>query len=485
MKLLLHITHVGAQLWQKDQDGWQPQTGTAQGPVWVLTDLAEENFADIQVPRLFGRDRQTFVARQLINRFPDSPYRGLLPTRSSGGLMERLAPPRQTAQGLDAAKRLDAALVELPGPLAGVWLTSLLLATIGAKKGMPSELFVALPSDDGLRLVVLKDRVPVLTRWIPGVTEARALASEIVRTVRHLENTRVLDRSAKPRSVLVLGDAEGMGELLAPDNIFLLDLPAEWAKVAPGEWHFALFDLVIASPVGQVAPLSLRIDFVASRVSRAAYVVAALSLLLAVGGGASHMQEILATQASQQQLQSRVTSQQSKIGAADEALAQFGVSADLVREAAALDLNEIRSLRPLANDLMQLAAIVSRFDALRLQQYTWRLLSTGQVACVSESPGGVAPAPTEGVAPQRLVEVKLAATLPSDQRERARAQMIAALSAQLRSIQGATLMTDPAKALLNAPLQGGGLTPANSAPPSWCFTLPAHPSDEPPKGTTP
>ncbi len=484
MKLLLHITQTGAQLWQKGRDGWQPRQGDAQGPVWVLTDLAEEGFSEIQVPRLFGRDRQTFLSRQLASRFPDTPYRGLLPTAPGGGLMQQFAPPRRTAQGLDAPKRLDAALAELTGPLAGVWLTSMLLATIGAQKGMPPELFVALPSPDGLRLVVLKDRVPVLSRWIPGVAEPQSLASEIVRTVRHLENTRVLDRSAKPRSVMILGDSAGTDELLAPDNVYLLAPPRPWSRVAPGEWHFALFDLVASSPVGQVAPLAKRTDFVASRVSRIAYGAAAASLALAVWLGMENTREILTTQSGEQQLQSRVQSQQAKIDAVDENLAKFGVSADLVREADALNLNEIRLIRPFANDLIQLAPIVSRFDAVRLQQYAWRLLAPGQVACASDTPMATAPEQTESTPPQRLVEIKVTATLPEDQRERARAQVISTLSAELRQIQGVTLLTDPAQAQLNAALQGGDTKSTTTEMPAWCLTLPAQPSGEQPKANS-
>ncbi len=485
MKLLLHITQAGAQLWRKSRDGWQPQQGDARGPVWVLSDLAEEGFSEIQVPRLFGRDRQNFLDRQLASRFPDTPYRGLLPTPSGGGLMQRIAPPRQTAQGLDAPKRLDAALAESTGPLAGVWLTSWLLVTIGSRKGMPAELFVALPRPDGLRLVVLKDRVPVLSRWIPGVPEPRLLASEIVRTLRHLENTRVLDRSAKPRSVMVLGDSTGTGELLASDNVYLLPPPAPWSSVAPGEWHFALFDLVAASPVGQVAPLAQRTDFVASRLSRIAYGAAMASLALAVWLGVQHATEILAMQSSRQQLQSRVQSQQSKMDIVDLGFGKFGVSADLVREADALNQNELQAIRSFADDLTQLAPIVTRFGAVRLQQYSWRLLAPGQVACAGDMPVATEPTPPEGTQPQRLVEVKLTATLPEDQRETARASVIAALSTQLGQLQGVNLVTDPDQAQKKAEIRGGDVTSNPAEAPAWCLTLPARASAERPKVNPP
>jgi hypothetical protein len=479
MKFLLHVTHTSSQLWQKNREGWRIHAGDApSGPVWVLTDLPEEGFAEIQVPRLFGRDRQTFLARQLASRFPDTPYRSLLPARSSGGLMERLAPPRQSALGLDAAKRLDAALAESTRPLAGVWLTSMLLATIGSAKGMPPELFVALPGPDALRLVVLKNRVPVLSRLIPGAMEPRALVAEIVRTVRHLENTRVLERSTKPRSLLMLGDAQGMQELLTPDNILIQDAPAPWSKVAPQTWQSALFDLVIASPVGQVAPLAQRTEFVASRLTKVAYGAAAGCFALGVWLGVDNMREVFVARSSQAQSQTRLQDLQAKIDEVDEVLAKFGVSADLVRQAAALDLNEIRAVRPFADDLTQLAPIVSRFDAVRLQQYSWRLLPPGGPACVGDTPVASAPTPPEGAPSPDLVEVNMTVTLPEKQRERAKSQLIAALSEQLSQTQGATLVTDPAKTQINATLKGGSAAGEANVAPIWCLTLPARPSIE-------
>ncbi len=485
MKYLLHVTPADSRLWQMDREGWHVHAGEApSGPVWVLTDLPEEGFTEIQVPRLFGRDRQSFLARQLASRFPDTPYRSLLPARPSGGLMERLAPPRQSALGLDAANRLDAALAGCSGPLAGVWLTSMLLATVGAKPGMPRELFVALPGPGAMRLVVLKDRVPVLTRLIPNVAEPRALASEIVRTVRHLENTRVLERSTKPRAVLVLGDSTGMEEWLAPDNVYLLDAPRPWSKVAPQDWQFSLFDLVIASPVGQVAPLSQRTEFVASGISRLAYGAAAACLALAVWLGVDNMREVLAAHSSQQQIQSRVQGLQVKIGEVDGVLAKFGVPAELVRAAAALDQNEILAVRPFADDVRQLGAVVSQFNTVRLHQYAWRLLSPGQKACAGEGLVPAVPVEANGSPEMRIVEVTFEAALPDEQRERARAQLVASLSAQLGKSNGVRLLIDPAQMQQSAALKGGDATAPTNVPPIWCLALPAQSPSLPQTGVT-
>ena len=83
MKTVLHLTPGGSQYWLKGRDGWQPHDGPPSGPVWVVTDLAEEGFAEIQIPRIFGRDRQNYVSRQVASRFPDTPYRTTLPVNAT------------------------------------------------------------------------------------------------------------------------------------------------------------------------------------------------------------------------------------------------------------------------------------------------------------------------------------------------------------------------------------------------------------------
>ena len=99
MKTVLHLTPAGSQLWRKGPAGWQAHDGASSGPVWVLTDLAEEGFADLQVPRIFGRDRQAFVARQLASRFPDTPYRTVLPAARGGSQRARIGCVSEPAPG--------------------------------------------------------------------------------------------------------------------------------------------------------------------------------------------------------------------------------------------------------------------------------------------------------------------------------------------------------------------------------------------------
>lgn len=475
MKTVLHLTSAGAQYWRKSHDGWQAHEGPPAGPVWVITDLPEETFAEIQIPRIFGRDRQNFVARQITNRFPDTPYRITLPVRPSGGLMDRIAPPRQTLLGLDAAPRINAALDALSVPLAGVWSTSMLLASIGCKRSLPPELFVVLPGLDALRIVVIKNRLPVLSRLIAGVTQPSDQVAEITRTLRHLENTRVLDRGVHRHCVLLLGDTQGAAALLAQEHLDLLPPPPPWVKQPPSDWRFALFDLALRAPVGQLAPLSRRTQFVAAQVRQAAYLAAALCLGAALWAANGSVRYILAGHSSRLHMQANAQALATQMGEVDHKLVQFGVTAQTVRSAVALDREEVSSAPSLSTQLQQLGVVIGQHEAVRLGQLSWSVLPPGRPACSGTSGAAAAPDASAGTPLKRLVEISFDVTLPDGLREKARAQTVASLSALLAKLDGATLVRDPAKGMDKAALSGGGGRAGTDKAMSWCMTLPGTP----------
>ncbi|MDP2369747.1 hypothetical protein [Rhodoferax sp.] len=477
MKTVLHLTPSGSQFWRQSREGWQPHDGPSSGPVWVVTDLAEEGFAEIQIPRIFGRDRQAFVARQVANRFPDTAYRTGLPVRHVGGLMDRIAPPRQSLLGLDAAQRIDAALATLASPLAGVWTTSMLLAQIGCKATLPPELFVALPGPDALRIVVIKNREPVLTRLIAGVTLADDQAAEIVRTLRHLENTRVLARGTHRHGVLMLGGDDAMAARLAPDQLELLALPPPWSVSQPDDWRFALFDLAIKSPPGQLAPLARRAEFVASQWRQLAYGASVLVVGLSVWVASDNLRAIAASEAGRTQAQADLQGLTVQLTEAEQRMKGFGVAADVVHRAVTLDREEILSAPALAGPLHQLGAIVGRHEAVRLGQLSWRLLPPGRPACAGGAPnptGAAEPTAADGAAvvPARRVELSFDITPPEAQRATTRAQMVSSLSSALGKLDGVSLVRDPAKEMPQAALSGGASNTDVDKPLSWCLSLP-------------
>jgi hypothetical protein len=194
MPTILHINASGLSWWKKTGATWVATPEPTQGYVGVVTDVAEESFVEINVPRVFGADRKNYVQRQLAIRFADSLFRIALPPLHQGGLMARLAPPQQTLAAVDPGERIQSALQDLQVSIAGVWSASLLLAQLGKKSTVPANLFIVLCQPSGMRILYLKQRSPVLTRLITATQSTPEQAAEIVRTLRHLENTRVIER---------------------------------------------------------------------------------------------------------------------------------------------------------------------------------------------------------------------------------------------------------------------------------------------------
>ena len=473
-KFVLHLTASGQGLWCKSPTGWAPHSGPATGPIWVVTDLAEETLIEIQIPRLFGQDRQRFIARQLANRFPDTAYRAALPASAQASLMDRLAPPRQTLIGLDAAPRLDAVLDSIATPVAGVWTTSMLLAQIGSHKKLPPDLFVILPYDDGLRILFIKNRVPVITRSIRDAPTMPAQVAEIVRTLRHLENTRVLERTGERHSLLMLGGSKEMLDLLALDKLTQVPMPTTASP--PADWRFALFDLAVKSPPGQLAPLGRRTVFVAAQLSKLSYVMAALVLTVGVAAGSGAALDILAGRDKLDTIKQQTQRLNRDVAQLDKKIAAFGVDAETVRQALQLDDNEIATAPVLQNHLSQLARVVDQQPSLRLAKLAWRVLQPGQVACTNRTRTGAGPAalpePIKPAAGQSMVEIILQVQRSADQGLKAREQSIAELSSNLATLPGATVLLDPAKALSQTALTGGAAVSVGTGDGDpWCLTL--------------
>ncbi|MDD5030857.1 MAG: hypothetical protein PHH58_15390 [Rhodoferax sp.] len=478
MKTVMHISSTGVQYWRRQAHTWQACDSLASGSLWVVCNLPEESFAEIEIPRIFGRDRQNFIHRQLSSRFPDTPYRTVLTQPGSGSFMDRLAPPRQTIFGVDSAQRINEALAAHPScPVAGVWATSMLMAQLSAHKSLPNELFVVLPADDGLRIVFIKNQLPVLSRLVPGADHAAEQAAEIARTVRHLENSRVLARSSEPRNVLLLDQRPDIEPWLAQERLTRVLAPPAWRKKPPLDWRFALFDLAVASPAGQLAPLSRRTRFVANRLRPLVYGAAGLCVGIGIWASVGSLNDIASGLAQRKLVQQRVDLLTQQSTDVEQKIAAFGVSAQTVRNAVVLEQDEISSVPPVATHLHQLSDIVSAFDPVRLHQLDWKILAVGQPACVnSATPApAVNPAqPTEAALPKRVIEISFKINWPDRQGERIRNQGIADLSTQLAKIQGIQLLADPAQGLKLNPLSGGDTAAKKSAEEflTWCFTVP-------------
>jgi hypothetical protein len=486
MKAVLYVTASGSQLWQRQGATWVALDGPTETPVWVVADLAEEAFHEVPVPRVFGGDRAGFLNRQLATRFPDTPYKIALNAATQTGLMNRLAPPRQTLLGLDAAERVTAAIRSVTGPVAGLWSTSMLMAQLAGQKRLPPDLFIVLRDAGSLRIVYVKGGVPVISRLVLDAPLPSDQVTEIVRTLRHLENTKVLERTDKPRPIMVIGDSDGFAELLSNEKMQLLPMPSAKSAAGSDDWRGVLFDLLVKSPSGQLAPLSARTAFVASRWQRAALIAGALSFSLAVAFAGSVLLNITDDRAALALKQSNVQRQKTALDNLEQKIAAVGVSPDWVHQAVTLDQQEILAAPSLVKHLVMVAELLAQQDGLRLEQFDWGITQAGKAPCNGNTVASNVqePATESGKVPglSMLVELTLQITLPLGLSDKARLQTMTSIANAVGKLEGARVLVDPSKGIAQATLRGGGSTQDSGENHAvWCMTL-AGPVAAPPSG---
>ena len=473
MKYLVYLSPAERQLWAKDGQGWQRVSGEPNGPVWVVSDLVEESFAAIKTPRLFGRDRTSYIARQLATRYPDTPYRTFLTPDQEGDLIGKIAPTRHILLGVDAAERLNAELDGTPNPVAGVWPVSMLLALLGRDRDLPADLFVVLPGPGTLRIVFLKNRTPVLTRLTLTPNQATAQVDEITRTLRHLENTQVVKRDRQIHPVLLLGDPGGFEAPMAAANLQRVSLPS-WEKNPPENWHFPLFDLALKSPAGQVAPIARRIGYLSTRLSKAAGYLAVLLAFVGIAAAGGNLSTILALIGQNHSIVDLVQKLNLRIAEVDSEIGRFGVAPELVRAAIGVHQREIASV-PALEDSLRLGAHAIRGDpALRLNDFQARLILPSGSTCgvdLTSEDGMKRPEATSPGVDKRRIEIGFEVAVPGTYGPRDRAQTVRMVSGILSNVDGLTFWKDANKDTASGSLRGGSVVGVATRL-GWCLTVP-------------
>ena len=466
MKHLLYLGPSGRQFWCYSQGGWHASAcADTAGPAWVVTDFAEESFAEVEMPRLFGRDRTAFIARQMASRFPDTPYRSPLSLGRRNGLIDRMTTSRQVFLGVNNAERLDTELGTQA--IAGIWPISLLLAHFCQNHRLPADLLVVLPYQDTLRIVFLKQRAPVLARLAPTPGGTAAQIEEIIRTRRYLENIRAIERG-QICPVLLLGPVESFAQPLAAAQFQLVAPPHPWDRHPPADWRLPLFDLALKSPAGQVAPVSRRTDYLAQRLRQGALAASAVCLVAGLWAASGNLSALFNTLGEQERAQQTAQQLRADIARLGQETAKFDVDAELLRNAITLDEEEIISVPAPANHLRALAQALAETPGPRVKQLQWQLLSGGAKTCGKSVAAGN-PEPALEAGGQRLTELAFALALPGDFGLRDQAQQVRRVSQQLARIEGARLIQDPAGDLdRGVPLSSAG----GASTHTWCLSLP-------------
>ena len=181
--------------------------------VYVLADLAGEDFQEEQIPYLRGGDRQSVVQRRLAQRYRDARLATALPLGYTTGerRTERLLLASFT--NTDQLTAWIDALVASGARLSGVYSVPLLAPALAARLGAGSgRTLIVTVNSAGLRQCFTEDgrlRFARLERIADIAPDALAafVRAETLRLVQYLATLRALPRENPPIQVLVIAPA--------------------------------------------------------------------------------------------------------------------------------------------------------------------------------------------------------------------------------------------------------------------------------------
>ena len=344
MKRLL-ASNAGVLLVQPLQTQWLDARGDLMGqpadasrPARLVLDLMEETHVHLEVPAMMGNDRKGFIQFHLQSKLPDVPLRGLWPSSSINAPFARAFSLHAIGIASERLNRLLDELVTDNRPLLGAWSLSYLMAHwAGRQRAVPKvgAVFLALSMPYGVRLVLLKNRVPVFSRLLLA-TDSATQADELIQTHKYLVDDRVLDRDVPPRFLLLDADP---GLSTALFNLGASVLPESEAH-ARGTLA-QLLALARDGAPGQVATVFHRRLHLAAKLRKVLLLLAGLltmGLALTAYGEVQYLVDRLA-QVSQWNQKTRELNQRTQ--AVRQAIEQTGADVALMRQAQAVEQSEL------------------------------------------------------------------------------------------------------------------------------------------------
>lgn len=491
MKTVLFINSSGPRYFRRENGVWQSiDKPDHSDRLWVIANLPEETLDTFKLPILFGRDRSSFIARRLAAAFPHSQYCAA-PVLDGNWLK----PVTAALNGLTTAEAVTSQLEKHDITVAGVWGISLLL-TLLARRLSIKDVILAMPSVHFLRIVVLKDGTPVLTRCVHRYSEDSdhendSDANEIIRTRQHLENKHFFERESIP-PVLYLGDATSIESYLTRAGLTLMSLPDQLSPKGAAAYLHPLFELAVTSPRGQLAPLQLRASHLAQNLRHAAYAGIGLSLLAVIVFGQANFRTLIDLFGREQMLTrdlEKATSEREQLAAR---ISSTGMDPALVRQATRFSARELEAAPAPGSLLKFTAGAIASLPQVRIKTLSYRFPKSGERYCqgqtVIEVPllkrkidlsiGGSTPSDTAiGEAedtPPRYSELQFSILLTETLTPEAQIEIKKRISSALKARDGVQLMQDPAAFSLINTLKGGFGMDTTQTENLWCMSIPWH-----------
>jgi hypothetical protein len=425
--------------------------------VYVLADLAGEDFQEEQIPYLRGADRLTVTQRRLAQRYRDTRLAAALSLGYTSGerRTERLLLASFTNTDLLTAW-IDA-LVAAGARLAGVYSVPLLAPALAQRLGArDGRVLIVTVNSAGLRQCFTEDgklRFARLERIADIAPEALAafVRAETLRLVQYLSTLRALPRENSPIQVLVVAPAAqqaALEQVLVSDTrltfrTIVMEEAARKAGIkapAAGLSGERLFlQLVVRHPPkDQFARVEDRRGYVLWRLQRAVLALGAAGFLACAGVAAVQGYHLFGVkeQVSIQQREARAATEQYQ-----RITASFPVTQTTTDNLKATVVEFTRIATQSASPepaLAYLSQVVEKYPQMDIESVVWR---------VSRPAADIAP-PKAAAAPAvevlQILEVagRVNATRRSDYR---------AITGQVQNFAEA-LRTDPAWRILRTQL---------------------------------
>jgi len=481
MKTVLLINPSGARYFNRVKGVWHltDQPGH-NARLWVIANLPEETLEAFNFPFLIGRDRSNFLERRLLSAFPHSQYRAA--PVISGGLFKS---GTAVLTGFTSADAVSSQIDELDISVTGVWGTAMLLTLLARRLAM-ANIILAMPSAHHLRILVIKDGLPVLTRCVRRYSEDNddendSDANEILRTRQYLENHRTFEHHAIP-SVLYMGDASAVGEHLTQAGFKLLPLPKALSPNGDAGYSHALFEHVISSPRGQLAPLQLRARHLVENLREASYIGMAASLFAVVLFGQSDFRTLMDLHQREHTLLADMQLATSERDQLADNISASGKDPALVRQSTRFAVLEMDNA-PTLEALFKVAEnAIADLPQVRIKSLTFRLPKAGERYCREQSiidlpllsgskpdDSGMNDAAGQ---PLRHAELQFTILLTDNLTPAAQTEIRKRISTNIKNMHGIQLMDDPAAFSLINTLSGGLGLDTPQAENNWCMSVP-------------
>jgi hypothetical protein len=474
-KLVLYFTAAGHTLYRyaggaleleatfgADTQGLQAFRASLQGRkgalVYVVADLAGEDFHEDQIPYLRGSDRLAVVQRRLAQRYRDTRLAAAL---SLGFISGERRTERLLLASFTNTEQFTAwieALVESGARLSGVYSVPLLAPVLAAKLGARGgRSLIVTANSAGLRQCFVEDgrlRFARLERISEVEPEAVAafVRAETLRLIQYLATLRTMPRDGPPIQVLVIASAAqrpALEQILVSDaRLTFQTLVADEAarKVGakraapglPGEQLF-LHLAVKHPPKEQFARVEDRRSFFLWKLQRAILGTGAAGFLVCAAIAAVQGLDLLSLKdrASVQQRESaEATAQYQRI------TASFPVTQTTTDNLKATVVEFTRIATQSASPepaLVYLSQVVEKYPQMDIESVAWRVTKPG-----AEGTSRADPSPAAAAEILQILEVsgRVNATRRSDYR---------AITGQVQSFAEAMRM-DPAWRILRTQL---------------------------------